>query len=350
MKKLLFILIAITIFNIPFTVCAKTEYENQLKDITNEYGIDYENIEDITVQSFISDIKEKVIEHIHKPLNLFLKMSGIILLCATLKTIQTDSNNLMDTVCTLIVFLSILSPIEILISSIGENIFAIKNFMASFIPVLSGISMASGEFVTSTLYNSLFFTSLVFIADFCTKTILPSINLFFALIVSNALSPFIKLKSLSDFYLKIVRWMMRAAVSLICFILTFQTVISQGKDTLAIKTGKLFAGSAIPIIGSGLQDAIGSVFAGMEVIKGFAGAAGLLVVLYIFLPSIISLSVYWLYTNGLYILCDMFDVKGISECINGFINIIELLISIVLLFMVMLIFSITMMISLTNGV
>ena len=350
MKKILCILVPLFIFNLPFTVYAKTEYENQLNDLTDEYGIDYENIKDITVEKFICQIKSDILEEIHKPFDMFLKMSGIIILCAVLKTINNDSNNILDTLCTLIVFISILTPLETLITSIGENIFAIKNFMISFLPILSGISMASGEFVTSTIYNGLFFTSLIFIADFCIKTILPSINLFFAMIVSNALSPFIRLKSLSEFYLKVVRWSMRAAVSLICFALTFQTTISQGKDTLAIKTGKLFAGSAIPIIGSSLQEAEGSVFAGMEVIKGFAGATGMIVILYIFLPSIISLVVYWVYTNCLFIICDMFDVKSISECVKGFVNIIELLISIVLLFMVMLIFSLTMMIAFTNGV
>lgn len=351
MKRLFIMFVAISLFLIPHTVYADNDYEKQLNGITEEYGVDYTEIENITLESIIDSITEIVKERVYEPLDLFLKMGSIIFLCALLRVVQNDKkSDIIDTVCTLIVFLSLLAPISSIITMIEENIFSIKNFMVSFIPIFCGISMASGEFVTATIYNGFFLTSLIFVANFCIKIILPSVNLFFALIVSNSLSPFIKLKSLSNFYLKAVKWSMKVAVSIICFALTLQTVISQGKDTLTVKTGKMFAGSAIPIIGATLQDAIGSVFAGMEAIKGFAGAAGLLVITYIFLPSIIALAVYWLYVNGLYILSDMFEIQNISNCIQGFIQIIELMISIIFLFMIMLIFSLTIMISLTNGV
>ncbi len=351
MKRLLLMFVAISLFLIPNTAYADNDYEKQLNEITEEYGVDYSAIENITLEGVLQSIIERIKQRIYEPLDIFFKMGAIIFLCSILKVIQNDKkSDIIDTVCTLIVFLSLLGPIRNIISMVEQNIFSIKNFMVSFIPVFCGVSMASGEFVTATIYNGFFLTSLIFVASFCIKIVLPSINLFFALIVSNSLSPFIKLKSLSDFYLKAIKWAMKSAVSIICFALTLQTIISQGKDTLTVKTGKLFAGSAIPIIGSTLQDAIGSVFASMETIKGFAGAAGLLVVTYIFLPSIIALAIHWLYVNGLYIISDMFEIQSISSCIQGFIQIIELMISIIFLFMIMLIFSITIMISLTNGV
>lgn len=351
MKKFLIFISVLFVFMSPYKVYAANDYEKEINDITEKYGVEYDSIENITFENVINNLTEKVKEKIHTPLKLFIEVASIIAICGILKTINTENKlNIIDTVSVLVIFLALLSPIKDILSHIGENIYAIREFMTAFIPVFAGVTMASGKFVTAAIYNGFFFTSLIFVSNFCIKVILPSINVFFALIVSNALSPFIRLKSLSDFYLKSVKWMMRISVSVICFILTIQTAVSQGKDTLAVKTGKLFAGSVIPIIGSTLQDAVGSVFASMEVIKGFAGAAGLLVVISIFLPGLITLAVYWVYVNGLYILSDMFDINGISQCIKGFISVIELLISIIFLFMIMLIFAITVMISFTNGV
>ena len=159
----------------------------------------------------------------------------------------------------------------------------------------------------------------------------------------------IKLKSLSDFYIKLVNMAMRISVSVICFVLTVQSAITRGKDTLAVKAGKILAGSAIPVIGSTLQEAVSSVYAGMETIKGFAGASGLIVIAAIFIPTLISLAVYWLCTNVIYIFCELSVTKSISSCVHGFIDIINLMVSIVVLYMVMLIFSLTIMIAVTNG-
>ena len=143
---------------------------------------------------------------------------------------------------------------------------------------------------------------------------------------------------------------MKTIVSVICFILTVQTTISQGKDTLAVKAASFVSGAAIPVIGSALQDAMTSIYSSMEAIKGFAGAVGIIGIGSIFLPSIVSLTVYWLFTNLLYIISDVFESKSISVCLKGFITVTELVLSNVILYGIMLLFSLTIMISITNGV
>ena len=201
------------------------------------------------------------------------------------------------------------------------------------------------------LFRSGFFLmSLIFISDLCARFILPSINLYLAVTVTNATAPGIRLKSLCDFYLKCVKWILRSVVSLVCFILTIQTTITQGQDNLAVKAGKMVVSTAVPIIGSALKEAVGSVYASMEVVKGFAGAVGIISVAYIFLPSIIMLILYWLSTRGLIIVSDVLDNSMTKSVLEGFRGVIELLLSIVFLFMILLIFSLTIMIKITQGV
>ena len=350
MKKILIIMMGLYIL-IPLKAYAVDEYSQQLDEITEEYNLDislYENFSFKNVADYITDnIKDKI----ERPFELAIKLIAIVFLYSVAKSVYSDdmADSVYDNICVLIVFTNLLSPLRETIGIIIDNLFQIKNFMVAFLPVYSGISFASGEFLTSTIYTGLFLTSVIAVSNMCITFILPSIEIYFAIIVSDTLSSFVRLKSLGEFYIKIIKTIMKTAVSVICFMLTLQTTISHGKDTLAVKAGKLISGGAIPVIGSALQDAIGSVYAGMEAIKGYAGAIGISAVVAVFVPSLISLTIYWLCTNFIHIIADIFDAVSLKKCLSGFIQAIELIIAVVILFMIMMIFSFTVMISITNG-
>ena len=354
MKKIIFFFTAVLFFLTPVKASAATDFQQQIDNIAENYDIPAEKVMDITPEDIIDYVCESVKNSAVKPLQLSARIIAILLLFSVIKAVGTDNNstaiNVIDSVCTVVVFVNLIEPVGTVIGVAAEKLSEVKNFMTVFLPVFAGISMSSGEFFTSTVYSGFFLTALVFIADFLLTTVIPSLHRYFSLIIADTLSPFVKLKSISDFYVKSVRWLMKTIVSIICFVLTLQTVISQGKDTITVKAGRFITGAAIPVIGSALQDAVGSVFAGMEAIKGFAGAVGIAGIAMIFIPSLLSLAVYWICTSFMYITADMFDIKNISSCLKGFVTVIELTVSIVFLYMTMLVFSLTIMISLTNGV
>ncbi len=350
MKKLIIILFIFVFRCTPVKTFA-VDYEQETENLAEEYNINRDKISDITPYDLINYVTQQIEDKRTQPLKLTLRLSGIILLCRVVKVLSDNkgADTVTDTVCVLIIFLSLLEPVQSIITAVSQNLIDVKNFMLSFLPLYSGIAAASGEIFTSAIYSGFFLSGIIFISGLCIDIILPSVQLYFALIVSNSLSNFVKLKSISDFYLKSVKWVMRSIVSVICFVLTMQTTLASGKENLAVKAGKALAGSAIPVIGSVLQDAVGSVYAGMEAIKGFAGVVGMLRVINIFLPSVILLAVYWLSVNMLFIICDIFEMKEISECVKGFVSIIELLLSVIFLFIILLVFSLTIMINLTKG-
>lgn len=350
MKKFFFMaLLVLCIF--PVKVHA-VDYRQEIENIMQDYNLDIDVTHGFSLENIYEKITDSVKEKAEQPLQITAKIIGMILLCSVISTIQPPGyrDNIPVAICTLIIYLILLTPMQQIICMINENLVSVRNFMVSFLPVFAGISVASGEVVTSTVSTGIFLSGMVFAANMCTDIILPSVSIYFALIVSDAVSPYIRLKSIGDFYLKMVRWTMRSIVSVICFLLTVQTAVSQGSDTLAVKTGRFLAGNAIPVIGGALQDAVASVFAGMESIKGFAGAVGMAGVAMIFLPSLIMLAIYRACLNLAYICCDMFEMNSAAGCIKGFMDITELMISVVFLFMIMLIFSLTIMISMTNGV
>lgn len=351
-KYFLFLLIIIDLL-IPIKAYAIENGTENIDYYIRKYESESKKVESISISDIFDLIVNSLQDKWQTPLKIFLKLSAVIFLYSSISSLySTDVNvNLIyENVCTLIIFLNLLIPIKEIVLLISDNLYSVKNFIISFLPVYAGISLASGEIFSSTIYTGFMLSVMVLISDICLYYLIPSFRLYFALIISDSLSPYIRLGSISDLYSKLVRWVLRISVSLLCFILTLQSTISHSRDSIAVKTGKLIAGSAIPVIGSTLQDAVSSVYASMETIKNFAGITGIITVVGICLPTIIMLIMYWFQTNILLVISDLFDARAIKKCIAGFMEIIQLMISVVTIYILMFVFSLTILIVVTNGV
>ena len=351
MKRICTLLI-ILILIFPVKTYAADGYTEKINEITEQFT-NNTDILNISVSDVFDYLKNTVADNISAPLRISVKMLVVILVYSTVRALYENRYGayaVYDKRCTAIVFINLLTPLKNITDMISENLFSVKNFMISFLPVYAGISMASGEVFSSQIYTGFFLSAIIFISTVCINVIIPSVKFYFSIIISDTLSSYIRLGKLRDFYIKTIKLIMSVSVSVICFILTLQTAITGSKDTLAVKAGKIFSSAAIPVIGSALQEAVNSVYSGMETIKGFAGASGLLAVMSIFAPSLIILAIYYFFTNILYILADIFDAQSISKCLKGYIDVIQLISSVVVLYVIMLIFAITIMISITNGV
>lgn len=328
-------------------------YYNKAEEFADEYHIDFENLREHPFESIWDTAKKAVMQGITSPLKIFYKISAILLITSFVSFFAADFSKqtvqTVNTVTMLVLFANVSDSFMELLAETAESLFNMKNFMTAFLPTIAGFSFASGEVLTSTVYTGFFMLCVVGVADFCINCIIPSVKLFLAVSITSSVSSVINLRPLCDGYSKLVKVAMTAAVSVLCFVLTIQTAVTQSQDTLAVKTGKLIVGSAVPVIGSALQSAVGSVYAGVGVIKGFVGIAGIIVIINMFLPSIVTLAVNWLGYYAMMILSGILDNKTASEILSGFKEVTEIMLSMSVLFMVLLIFSLTVMIKITQG-
>ena len=349
MKKIIIPLIFILFFAVPVSAHDMEEnYVLQINDITDEYGLDFEQLKDYPLETLWQTVKNSIIKSLNAPLKTFYSITAITLITAFINFFAEDTkgkiSRIINTVSVLLLFYLTGEAFSAMITTVSAALFDIKNFIATFIPVFAGISFAAGEITASAVYTGFFLISVTFIADFCIAYILPSVNLFLAVGITSQLSSVVKLKPLCDIYSKTVKILMTAAVSVLCFVLSLQTVISQGKDGLMLKAGKLFMTSTVPIIGSSLENAVGSIYASMGVLKSFCGLAGIGAIISIFLPHIVTLSVNWIGYQFMIALSEILENKSVSGLLSCFKDIIEILLSMCVLFAVLLIFSLTIMI------
>ena len=353
MKKIFLILTVVFLCAMPVSA-QENIYNDKVTDFISEYNIDFEGIKEYPFKTLWGTVKETVKNGINKPSKVFYKIVAVLLITSLIGFFATDNTkqiiNIVNIVSVLVLFVNITDYYLLVIEQINNGLFQIKSFMSAFIPIFAGVAFASGEMITSTVYTGFFMLCVVTVANFCISYIVPSVNLFLALGITSSISNVVKLKPICEFYSKAVKIAMTAAVSLLCFVLTLQTTITQGQDSLAVKTGKFIVSGAVPVIGSALQSAVGSIYASMGVLKGFFGIAGIVVIVNIFLPAIINLVVNWVGYYLVAVLGEMLENETAADLLYCFKDVTEILLSMCVLFMVLLVFSLTIMIKISGGI
>ncbi len=88
---------------------------------------------------------------------------------------------------------------------------------------------------------------------------------------------------------KFIKWGLGLIATVFGAVIGLQSLLAGAADSVALKAGKFLIGSSVPVIGGAVSDAIGTVYAGLKVVKGTAGAAGICAIVVLFAPSAAAL-------------------------------------------------------------
>ena len=88
------------------------------------------------------------------------------------------------------------------------------------------------------------------------------------------------------------KWLLTFCATVFGALIGLQGIFAQSADTLALKTGKFLLSSGVPVVGRAISDAMGSVLAGLKMLKGTVGFAVIAVIAASFLPLLIQCCAY----------------------------------------------------------
>ena len=348
MKKILFSVLIIFFTAIPVSAQGiEHQYTEKIENILSEYSINFEQLKEYPFETLWDCVKKSLGKPFDTSLDVFYRITAILLITAFINFFTSDNNavaKIINMVAALVMFHTMFNNFENITQNVSNMLIDVKNFITTFLPVFAGITFASGEFAASAVYSGFFLVMVISVADFCVNYIVPSVNLYLAVGVTTQVSSIINLKPLCELYSKSVKVVMTAVVSVLCFVLSLQNVIAQGKDGLLLKAGRFFVTSTVPIIGSALESAVGSVYTSMGVLKSFCGLAGIAVIVSIFIPHIAVLSVNWICCQFMIAAGGILENIWAQELLTCFKEVIEIMLSMCVLFLILLVFSITMMI------
>ncbi|MBQ6000390.1 MAG: hypothetical protein IJL15_02515 [Clostridia bacterium] len=152
------------------------------------------------------------------------------------------------------------------------------------IPILAAAGLAAGRSLSATLLPASVSTGIALFANFNRSVFLPMLQLYFALAVASAASGVSSLSSICKFFHKILLFSLGFSATLMSGLLTLQKTVAAAADNVATDAAKFALDSVIPVVGSILTDALGTVLGCIRALRTSIGAVGIFVILMLMLP------------------------------------------------------------------
>ena len=161
--------------------------------------------------------------------------------------------------------------------------------MSALLPLMGVLYAMGGNSGGAALNNSTVLLWLELIGLFTTAVLMPAVSVMTALAVAGAFLPGVRTSGLSKFIGKSVGTILGLAAVLLGTALGAQSVLTASGDRLGFRTAKFVAGSMIPVVGSTVGDSLRTLAASVSMLRSTVGTAGIVVLVLLLLPTLVSL-------------------------------------------------------------
>lgn len=261
-----------------------------------------------------------------------IKIIIIALLLCIMTNFSGSDSKLLDVsfyVCYMVIFIFCMNSLTIASDIASQAIETMDLFMKSAVPVFGSLITASGGAARLTLIS-------VGILGVCsaigaiTSVIIPLCRITAVFSGVNNLSTEFNLKGMAAAIKKTALWTLGIIMTIFTAVISAQSFASVHIDNVALKTAKYAAGNFIPLVGGALSDTMESVVACGKMVKGAAGAAGIIAVLYICLTPIIKLIAVIVTYKIAAVIISPFSDRRITDAVNEFSGSLVILLALVI--------------------
>ena len=200
-----------------------------------------------------------------------------------------------------------------------ETMSQLEVFSKALLPPLSAAVAAGGGYITAGARQvaTVFFTDLLI--SLIRQVLLPLLYACIAAAAADAVVPGHSLQKIGQGLRKCAAWALTALMLVFTGFLSVTGAATSAADALSTQLTRTAIATAVPVVGSIISDAAGTVLAGAGMLKGAIGVFGLLAVLAICLTPFITMAVqYLLYKLAAFLagtvtqepLADLIDALG----------------------------------------
>lgn len=350
----LVVLCGTTVFAENYNIDGVNEVENSLpddvKDILDNYDISPNSTDWIN-----SSLNEGVFSHISNfiktgiksPIKALGTSMAIVVTVAAISALSSDSEISQNAVflCGLSLIVFLVVNIYSTVSAAASAIKGSATFMLSFVPMYAGIIAVSGGVATSAGMSSLLLVACEVSSTLAAYIIVPLMSGYLALSVSTSASPLIKSNSVGDSVKKIALWVLSFITTMFLGVLGVQTAVNATADSLALRTSKFIIGTAVPVAGPALSEAVATVSTSMQLLKSTAGIYGVIALLLLLLPIVIELFLWRVSMMLLGIVSEILDTGRVTSIFKAIDSMLALLIGVTMLIGALFIISLTIVVS-----
>lgn len=280
MKKLVKMLIIVGIIVLFALPCCGKEAEEYIEEfekvMPEEMEIDDgdELLSSLGVDALLSELFSSLDERGGEIFSFFLILLGCLLLFSLAGMGEGELGNSCEMAvgvgCTILVF----SKIGSLFVEIADSLSEISRFFGAAVPIMTGISLASGSTSCAAVQNSGMTLTLWLLSGEGMGIFISvvGLSLAMALISSFGDESAIRLNSgIKKFFLFFVG----AVCAVLSAVFALQTVVASAADNAAMRAARYAASGLIPVVGGSVSGALSTIVSGLAYAKGVVGAAAI---------------------------------------------------------------------------
>lgn len=261
------------------------DFEREVNDVIKSGDIEY--------GKWFDNIKDKFILQLKSKKKMFVKIIFLILFSAifTSFTRAIDNDYISETGFLIVYMILILNIFPIFKQTYNIGLGAInqvKHFIEVLIPTYTVATFIGTGINTSTAFSQLTMLIIVIIEKVFIKIILPLINVYLVILITDNISKTRSLHRLSEIIMSLIKWGNKAALGGITAIATVKKLIAPSVDFTSNKM--IDSGiKLIPYVGSGMESAKETILSAGYLIKNAMGGVSIITIILLCMVPVISL-------------------------------------------------------------
>lgn len=328
------------------------------EDLLDRAGIDkidYKQLLTLSPSQFFREIWRLVLDKLKQPMTTFCAVLGTVLLCALLDCLKTSLwegslSSVFSAVAAVCIATAIATPIIDCITTTARAIEDCSNFILAFVPIFSSVVTAAGQPVTATTYTVFLFGACQIVSQIVASIFVPLMGIYLAFCMVGSVTPGIKIVSVAKVIKSTVNWALGLLLTIFVGLLSMQTMVASGSDTVVAKTAKFLIGSFVPVVGSALSEAFAATQGYMKLLKATVGVFGTLVAALTFLPIFLQTTIWYLTVNITSAISDMLGINQVGDMLKSSASVLSILLAMSLCFALLIIISTSLVLMVSTGV
>ena len=250
------------------------------------------------------------------PLSALLILTAAILFLAlaesyTFSLRYSDTKEIMGAATGLFITSVVISPVTEMIASSVTVMQGAATVMTTYLPVMTAILTFSGHAISSGGYYAAVITVSQLLSRFASSVLSPLLSMLLSLSVCAGISSGIKLGGLIETVSKGFKYGITFAMSIFIAVIGLNGALTGAADSVTDKAARFTLSSFIPLIGSSIAEAYGTIQGSVGVLRSGIGVFVILAVFAAFAPLLIR-TVLWTAAFGIAKVTA--DALGVSSC------------------------------------
>lgn len=298
---------------------------------------------------FLGIVLDTVGVYLPDALRLFAVILGILILSAVFSTVRKSvKSSAMGRVVTLVASTAILAALADtqtrLFSSLSDYFSRLSALAAGMIPV-SGVLYAMGGNVAGAATGGGAMAIFLAVSEFVGGELLfPTVGACLALAAVPVFAPGLNVRSISSAIKKTFTFCLGFLMMILSALLALRACLAAKADSISARTVKYVASSVIPVVGGSIADSLRTVGASVEYLRTTLGAAGILLVVLLVLPVVLSVLLTRFSLILLQSAAELLGCEGEARLLSETVSVYGYILAVAVMCAVMFIFAFTLLI------